>query len=147
VTPTQYFDLARHRVYICRERTEAEMRRLAAERELHRLAYEERQKQQRDAIVRSRELLLAHLTPAQRKTFEENDWFVVKGGKTGRHYRIGTKSYAGNIVILGKDDKMEGSICCHADHLPLYDHHLAQKLALMYDEERFLRIGNISRAG
>jgi hypothetical protein len=33
-------------------------------------------------------------------------------------------------------------LCCHCDDVPLHDHHLAQMIAIRWDEERFLRVAN-----
>jgi len=143
VTPTQYYDLARQRIYICRERSEAEERRLAEEARQREARARIAQEQFRLAGERARDLLIAHLSAEQRKSMEQRGWFVVKGGKSGTNYRIRTGSYAGNIEVL-RGDKVTGVLCCHCDGIPLHDHHLAQKLALQYDEDRFLRIANHS---
>jgi len=144
VTPTQYYDLARQRVYVCRERSEAETRRLAEEQRQREARARIAQEQRRLAGERAKALLVSHLTKEQRKTFEELGWFIVKGGLSGNHYKINTKGYAGNIHML-KQEKAIAQLCCHADGIPLHDHHLAQMIALKYDEERFLRIANHTR--
>jgi hypothetical protein len=115
------------------ERQQREARTRVYERE-RKLAHE-----------RSRELLLAHLTKEQRRTFEENEWFIVKGGKSGNHYKIHTLSYAGNVEVLDAKLQRIAGICCHCDGIPLHDHHLAQKIAIQWDEERFLRVANRGR--
>lgn len=96
-----------------------------------------------EARQRSRELLLEHLTDAQRETFEKNQWFVVQGGKSKKEYRIRTSSgYTGNIDEM-RSDKVVARWCFHASYeIPEYDHYLSQKIALELDEERFLKIAN-----
>jgi hypothetical protein len=141
VDNSQYYALAQGRVVICRERTAAER---AAEEEaarLNRLRYEEQTRHRIVALTRSRELLVANLSAFQRKTFESHKWFVVEGGKTKQKYRIRTETYAGNIDVLN-GSRVSHRLCVHCDGVPLHDHHLAQKLALEYDEERLLTIAN-----
>lgn len=146
VTPTQYYDLACMRVHICRERTEAENRRLEEEQRLREEAARRREEERHIAGRRAKELLLSHLTPEQQRTFEENNWFIVKGGKSGTRYRIGTNRYAGNIEVL-HGDKAVARLCCHCyGDIPLHDQHMAQMLALRWDEDRFLGLANRSAA-
>ncbi|WP_456679452.1 hypothetical protein [Bradyrhizobium sp. S3.7.6] len=107
-----------------------------------------------EAVARSRELLLAHLTPAQRETFEKNKWFIVEGGLSKQHYRIRDAGHmVANIDVLSAP--LEGidlaplyRLCGHCDlgAVPLYDQLLAQKMMLEYDEERFLKLANRHRA-
>jgi hypothetical protein len=98
----------------------------------------------KEAQDRARDLLLAHLTPKQRRTFEENGWFVVEGGKTGRPYRIRAKEdLVANIDVV-EDDRTLYRLCghCGLKEVPLGDHLLAQKLMLEGAEEEFLRLAN-----
>jgi septal ring factor EnvC (AmiA/AmiB activator) len=91
---------------------------------------------------RAQELLMEHLTEAQRKTIKDHGWFVVEGGRSKKLYRIRTSGVAGNIDELYKE-KVTHRLCCHLDHaIPRYDHYLAQKLALELDEARFLNTAN-----
>jgi len=137
---TQYLQLAQNRATCYRQRTEAE--RVAMEEATRgaRRAAEQR----RAALVRSQELLLEHLTPEQRDTFHKNKWFLVIGGKTKTQYRIRTESYAGNIDVL-EAGKVTARLCVHCSDIPLYDHHLAQKITLEYDEESLLKLANRTR--
>jgi hypothetical protein len=149
VTHEQYFTLARRRVAYTEEqlaqiaRAQEEQRRQAEELQLqwHRehAAHEE---QRKAAYAKSRELLLAHLTPAQRRTFEENQWFVVQGGKSKKTYRIRTTGYTGNIEEM-RGDRATYRLCGHlSGAYALHDHHVAQKISLEYDEEAFVRLCN-----
>ncbi len=149
----QYVALAHRRVELTEEQRAAEAERVRA-RELARQQREEQERLIREqtraareaALARSRELLLSHLTPAQRRTFEENNWFIVEGGATRTRYRIHTRGYAGNIEILHEDAAIV-RLCGHLrENLPLYDHHVAQKISLEFDEEAFVRLCNRSAA-
>lgn len=115
--------------------------RAEQQREQHRLAQE-----RSAALARSKELLLAHLTPAQRKTFEDNRWFVVEGGRSKQLYRVrDSGSYSANVDVLeGRPGKVTHRLCCHLSdsRVPLYDHLLAQKVWIEHDEDAFLRQAN-----
>ena len=96
------------------------------------------------AQSRALDLLIKHLTPEQRETFQKNKWFIVEGGKTGRRYRIRDKG-----TVVANIDVLEGNciahrLCghCAAHEIPLADNLLAQKLMIEADEEAFLRIAN-----
>jgi hypothetical protein len=132
--------------------------------------YRQEERRQRVALIkhnesatkRSRELLLEHLTAAQRETFEKNSWFVIEGGKSRTKYRIRAASHmVANIDVLDVpsgfmldgNDALRGAkithrLCAHCrlDEVPLFDQLLAQKLMLEYDEERFLSLANRHRA-
>jgi hypothetical protein len=102
----------------------------------------------RTAQERARELLLSHLNPDQRHTFENKQWFIVEGGKSKKRYRIrANASMVMNIDLLemcnGKERVIQ-QLCAHLhlDAAPLPDHYLSQKLMLEGDEDAFLRIAN-----
>lgn len=94
----------------------------------------------RTANNRAKELLLSHLTAEQRKTFNENGWFIVEGGRTKQKYRINGSSISGNIDVLGKNHRL----CAHAPHgmVPHFDHLLTQKVMIELAEDDFLRVAN-----
>lgn len=141
----QYLALAHNRVAACRVRTEQAERILAEQAQQAQQAQEAARRMHEEAkaaLARSRELLLANLSLAQRKTFEENKWFIVQGGKTKQTYRIRTENYTGNIDVLNRSGKVDYRLCAHCRHVPLHDHHLAQKISLECDEEYFLGIAN-----
>jgi hypothetical protein len=119
--------------------------------------------QQRRAIAafpkgardRARELLLSHLTLEQRETLERNKWFVVRGGKSGKLYRIRDQgSMVANIeelivepqrvMLIDEVRQASHRLCAHCDlfKYPLGDQLLAQKLMLEIEEEAFLKIAN-----
>lgn len=98
----------------------------------------------RKAKERAQELLLANLTPEQRRTLKDNKWFVVEGGKSKQKYRIRAEDH-----LVGNIDVIEGAgvkyrLCAHCDlkAVPHGDQLLAQKLMLEFAEDDFLRVAN-----
>lgn len=107
---------------------------------------EQAAKEMGEARKRAHALLLEHLTPAQRETFEKNKWFIVEGGKTGKRFKIFSNGYAGNVHELDAHDRMVNRLCCHANAgIPLEDQLLTQKVLLEWDEEHFYKTANITR--
>lgn len=97
-----------------------------------------------EARTRAMELLVSHLTPAQREAFQKNKWFVVEGSRSKRRYRIhANDNVAANIEVLD-GERTTLRLCGHCDiaAVPLGDHILAQKIMLEVDEDAFLRIAN-----
>lgn len=146
VDSIQYLALAKQRVVQTVQRTaeqqrEYEERRLLMQQEQLRLAQE-----RAAALGRSRELLLAHLTAEQRKSFNGKRFFIVEGGRSKQAYRIrDCGSYSANVDVLeGKPGKVTHRLCCHLSdsRVPLYDHLLAQKVWIESDEDAFLRQAN-----
>ena len=122
----------------------AEYQRLSAydmERQRHAL-----HRHSDEAKERARNLLLGHLSPAQRETYEENRWFIVEGGRSQTKYRINYSSHmVANIDVMSDElDRVKHHLCghCGLDDVPIGDQLLAQKLMLEYDEDRFLRLAN-----
>jgi hypothetical protein len=99
------------------------------------------------AAIKARELLLDQLTTEQRQSFEQHDWFLVRG-QSGQHYRIRDDGHVvANIEVVERDllghDRILHRLCGHiSEHVPMADHLLAQKLMLEADEEAFLRLAN-----
>ena len=93
---------------------------------------------QRAAAERSRELLLACLTPAQRLEFERSHAFSVQG-ESGRRYRIGFGTVA-NVEVLGSRGEVLYRLCAKPADLPTPAVMLAQKLMLETREAEFLKI-------
>jgi hypothetical protein len=90
---------------------------------------------------RATELLLSHLSPEQRHTFEQNKWFIVEGGRTKKKYKIHARdSLNANVEVMGENHRL----CAHCDYhtMPYNDHVLMQKVMLELDEDNFLRIAN-----
>jgi hypothetical protein len=123
---------------IIQERMEAENARL----EQFRREGAEAAERARLSTEKAKQILLEHLTPAQREMVEKNGWFVIEGGKSGKRYRIKANAIAGNVEEMD-GDKAIARYCCHLPHqYPKSDHHLTQKLMLEWNEEEFLRVAN-----
>ncbi len=93
---------------------------------------------QRLAAERSRELLVACLTPAQRLEFDRTHAFSVRG-ESGRRYRVGFGTVA-NIEVLGSRGEVLYRLCAKPADLPTPAVMLAQKLMLETREAEFLRV-------
>lgn len=89
---------------------------------------------------RGMRLLVENLTPQQRRTFERRRYFVVRGGQTGRFYRI-REGRQLNIDELDAFHRTACVWCFHpAEALVLGDVLLAQKVALESFEDETLRV-------
>src|SRR5258706_2940784 len=143
VNHAEQYELARQRGVQFHIRTAEETRLRAEAAERVRVIAEQIERERQVIRERARELLISHLTTEQRKTFEKNKWFVVVGGKTKTEYRIRTDyGIAGNIDVMAKGKKV-ASLCCHCrSDIPNEDQFLAQKIALMWDEDAFLKTAN-----
>jgi hypothetical protein len=93
---------------------------------------------QRLAAERSRELLLACLTPAQRLEFDRTHAFTVRA-ESGRRYRIGFGTVA-NVEVLGSRGEVLYRLCAKPADLSTPAVMLAQKLMLETREAEFLRV-------
>jgi hypothetical protein len=95
------------------------------------------------ADARAKDKLMRALTPQQRKSIEEHNFFdvVTKKKHVYRIYTAGT--YSGNIEIIkpapGRNNK--ASLCAHLNtawnRYPVWDHYLAQAIMLRQDEAGF----------
>ena len=90
------------------------------------------------AQERSLELLLQHLSPAQRTEFKRSKAFRVCG-QSGQQYRI-TYGNAGNVEALTPAGAVSRRLCAGPLELPIPAVMLAQKLMLETQESEFLRI-------
>jgi hypothetical protein len=102
---------------------------------------------QEAARTRARNTLMEFLTPEQRAEYEAEGHFVCTGSE-GNRYRI-ERGNAGNVVYLDERGEAAGRLCAHPSMseqwLPDQDVALAQMLALMTDEQNFVRIANVHR--
>lgn len=133
---------SRHRAWIIQE--QARLLAAGAEQRERRLVVERAAKA---AGERAHGLLLAHLTPEQRRTFEANKWFVVEGGRSKQRYRIRAGTVVANIDVLD-GEHVAHKLCGHINHgagVPIGDHLLAQKVMLELAEDDFLRLANRHR--
>lgn len=112
--------------------------------EAQRARHQEEQRQRRVAKERARELLLEHLTPSQRETFDANGWFIVEGGKSKTKYRIRAREDMVANVDVMKGEQTSHRLCAHVrvGTVPLGDQLLAQKVMIELAEDDFLRTAN-----
>jgi hypothetical protein len=124
-----------------REEAQAEAGRQAAERreELN-ARYEQERLEREQAKARALELLRSLLTGEQWASYQENGWFEVRGSKGGR-WRIRNRGQSGNVDLMPEiGGERDASYCAHPPGmLPDPDAHAAQMLALVTDEEMFVR--------
>jgi GAF domain-containing protein len=128
-----------------REAARVELRRLQEERDAERLRRAEEQRLERNqARDRARELLRSLLSDAQWASYEENGWFEVRGSRGGR-WRIRDRGQSGNVDLMPEiGDERDATYCAHPPGgLPDADAHIAQMLALVTDEEAFVRVANV----
>ena len=87
-------------------------------------------------------LLLAHLTPQQRRQYRRDRHFEVIGGQSGTRYRL-WHCFQQNIEELDAEGRRRGLWCFHPrETLVLGDVLLAQKTALELFEGEALRIAH-----
>lgn len=112
--------------------------------------YRERQKDEAERYQKAKDraegLLYEHLSDEQRAAMKRDKFFVVVGGKTGRRYKINAQGgLSGNVHEVDAAGVLQRRLCAHIEHAanaPIYDHLLAQKLMLEYQEESFLKVAN-----
>lgn len=125
-----------------------------AQAETHRRMEEIRRRQREKAAEEARQaanaraevLLQSCLTPLQAETLKKRGFFYVCG-KDGNVYRI-KRGYAGNVERVDPknfDTALE-RFCAHPDSdVPAADAMLAQKLALEFNPDAFLKVANRTR--
>lgn len=92
---------------------------------------------------RATKLLLENLTEDQAKSLISKNYFYIKGGATGKIYRI---SPAYRVVEYDSYGRAVAKLCFDAKGpIPIADGMLAQKVALEIDERHALSVANISR--
>ena len=97
---------------------------------------------QPEAEVRGLRLLRENLSPAQREQQERYGCFDVRGGDTGRRYRI-KNGFQLNVEMLDNKGRTTAVLCfMPAGNLVAGDVMLAQKLALELFESDTLKIAN-----
>jgi hypothetical protein len=100
-------------------------------------------KEREQAEARSLELLRSLLTDAQWASYQDKGWFEVRG-KSGRRWRVRNRGQSGNVDLMPEiGEERDATYCAHPpDGLPSADAHAAQMLALVTDDEAFMRIAN-----
>jgi len=95
-----------------------------------------------EAEVRGLRLLRENLSPTQREQQERYGCFDVRGGDTGRRYRI-KNGFQLNVEMLDNKGRTTAVLCfMPAGNLVAGDVMLAQKLALELFESDTLKIAN-----
>ena len=95
-----------------------------------------------EAEARGLRLLRENLSPTQREQQERYGYFDVRGGDTGRHYRI-KNGFQLNVELLDNKGRVRAVLCFTPEgHLVAGDVMLAQKLALELFESDTLKIAN-----
>lgn len=117
-----------------------ERERLEAER---RAAWEAHRAEREQAGARALELLRSLLTDGQWASYQEKGWFEVRG-RSGRRWRVRSRGQSGNVDLMPEaGEERDATYCAHPpEGLPDADAHAAQMLALVTDDEAFLRTAN-----
>jgi hypothetical protein len=90
------------------------------------------------------ELLVEHLSPAQRAQYDRFKYFDVVGGNTGRRYRI-RHGQVLNVEVLDSTGHRMRLLCFMPEgRLPIGDVMLAQKLALESFEVEAIKVAHMS---
>lgn len=90
-----------------------------------------------DARTRAKELLVEHLDPEQRESYEKHGLFIVETPRKNR-YRLSSNHAPRKL----SGDKDAVSYCIHTYGVPREDELLGFKLLLEANEEEFLRTAN-----
>jgi hypothetical protein len=94
-----------------------------------------------EAIARSKELLMRHLSADQAEQLRRHEYFEFLAGN-GRHYRVTNRNVYNTIDIVSGEE-----FCIQVPGVPIYDQMLTCKLMLETDPSSFFRIANSSRGG
>jgi hypothetical protein len=94
------------------------------------------------AEERGEKLLLENLTKEQKKDYKKNKYFIVKGGDTGKSYKI-KKGHHSNVYELDKEgNQLVGWCFIPAGSLCSGDVMLSQKIGLELHEKEALKVAN-----
>jgi hypothetical protein len=106
--------------------------------------YEEQQREQERTSARALELLRSLLSDGQWASYQERGWFEVTGA-SGRRWRVRNRGQSGNVDLMPEiGEERDATYCAHPPGcLPDADAHAAQMLALVTDDEAFLRVANV----
>lgn len=102
-----------------------------------------RQLERDQAQARALELLRSLLSETQWASYREKGWFEVTG-RSGRRWRVRDRGQSGNVDLMPEiGEEREATYCAHPpEGLPDADAHAAQMLAMVTDDEAFLRTAN-----
>lgn len=116
---------------------------IEAEREARTLRVAERQRQIEEAKAKAEALLEANLNPGQLASYRKHGRFMVRGGASGKHYRIDRHQHGHgtDVVELNALGRVMRTFCTYVGRghdIPTGDALLTKKLMLEYAEDRFL---------
>lgn len=105
--------------------------------------YEEQERERARTQARALELLRSLLSGEQWENYQDKGWFEVTGS-SGRRWRVRNRGQSGNVDLMPETgEEREATYCAHPPGgLPDADAHAAQMLALVTDDEAFLRTAN-----
>ncbi len=122
---------------------ERDMAERRARDEAYRLARELDRKQSEEARQRANQLLLANLSPEQRKEYIENGRFHID--LNGKRFLVDYGSH-NNVHLLDEEGKIAESYCIQPNApCPEPDAMLAQKLVLEADMKHFMQVANATK--
>lgn len=103
-----------------------------------------RAEEREQASARALGLLRSLLSDDQWASYQDNGWFEVRGS-SGRRWRVRSRGQSGNVDLMPEaGEERDVTYCAHPPgRLPDADAHAAQMLALVTDDEAFLRTANV----
>jgi len=122
------------------QETEAQRQARELREEQGRIQMEERIRFERESLQRANDLLVAHLSVKQLKTWQKEKFFDVMS-KSGKRYRI-TDSRSMNVLELEGEKAIRRHCIVSRESVPLPDQLLMQKFMLETDEAEFMRVAN-----
>lgn len=128
-----------------REERDREVRERLRERQAETEARAAEQRLEREqAESRALELLRSLLSDEQWESYQDKGWFEVRG-PSGRRWRVRNRGQAGNVDLMPEiGEERDATYCAHPPgSLPDADAHAAQMLALVTDDEAFIRTANV----
>lgn len=140
VTYKLYYQQPQETAEVRQQRIEQEQQR---ERE-RQAAYAAELKQREEAVAKAERLLMESLREKQLEEYQEFKRFTVISKDGKRTYRV-NKGRIRNVQLIDQGGKVLRTYCGHPqEYVPDEDTMLAQKLLLEHEEERFLKLANVS---
>jgi hypothetical protein len=104
-----------------------------------------RAEKEKAAKQRAEKFLVEHLTSEQAKQYTEQKKFRIRS-HSGKLYELDCTKKMHNIHMVDDAGKRLMEFCIYqTGQCPLPDNHLAQKLLLEHDEQKFLKVANARR--
>ncbi len=94
---------------------------------------------------RAEKTLAQHLTRAQKKSLKDNNHFKVRGGDSGKTYRLTRGIHHGGIDVVDRQGRVLEAHCSYIrdQGIPDGDAMLAMMYYIKYDEEAYRKKANI----